>query len=133
MNTFWDTAFVLLGLQLVMGVGLTIWSRRFRRDGTALLGLLAAEIGIPLIVFGLASLGYWMKPPQATPDALGPSPWWPALMSCYLSLLLLVIASIVIVKVAIQSSLRGVRRADDRESQHPTAPYSEPAARTPQG
>ena len=130
---FWDIAFVLLGLQFVMGFGLTIWSRPFRGDGKALLGLLAAEIGIPLTVFGLASLGYWLHPPQPTPDALGPSPWWPALMSCYLSLLPLAIACIIIVKVVIQASLRGVRRIENRRSQHPAAPYSEPAARSPQG
>jgi len=113
MKVFWDIALALVGLQCVAGVGLTIWSRRFRGDGKALLGLLAAEVGIPLSVFGLASLGYWLHPPQPTPDALGPSPLWPTLMSLYLSLLPLGVAIIIILKVIMQAVLKGVRNIDE--------------------
>jgi hypothetical protein len=112
--TFWYLVFVLVGIQLVMGLGLIIWTHHFRNDGKTLLGLLGVEIGIPLVVFGVASLGYWLHPPRLTSDALGPGPIWPTLMSLCLSLLLLGIAIIVMLKVTMEATLGGLRRINRR-------------------
>ena len=125
MITVETAIWTVLAVQIVGGIGLRIFAPKFRSEANGLLGLAAAEILIPATVFAIAAFGFWLHPPQPTSDALGPSPWWPALLSSYISLLLLGVAAIILLKVVIQSALVVVRKLEnkkeDNQALHGTA------------
>ncbi len=99
---FWSIVLWFLALELVLGALLACGSQRFRNRGRALLGLASVQVLIPLTVYLLNALYYWIYPPPRTSDALGPDPIWSLIFTVPISLLLMLVGLSVIVNVIVR-------------------------------
>ena len=104
----------VLALQIIAGIALRIFVPRFRGEANGLLGLAAVEILLPVVVFALATLTFWLNAPRPCPDALSPHPVWHTIWTIPVSLILMLVGVIIMLKVIIQSALAGVRKLENK-------------------